>query len=92
VEGQAIVLVPPLCQLYEQSTPTAPNILETTNQTYLAKEVFSSLFFFGESLKGWNVKGEESKTQIVHFFKLFSENKFTIVKMQPKTVLTPVID
>ncbi len=91
MEGQAIVLVPPLCQLYEQSTPTALNILETTNQTYLAKEVFSSLFFC-ESLKGWNVKGEESKTQIVHFFKLFSENKFTIVKMQPKTVLTPVID
>ncbi len=43
MEAQAIVLVPPL---YEQSTPTAPNMLETTNQTYLAKkDVFSFLFF-----------------------------------------------
>ncbi len=90
--GQAIVLVPPLCQLYEQSTPTALNILENHQSNLLGKGSLFLSFFFGESLKGWNVKGEESKTQIVHFFKLFSENKFTIVKMQPKTVLTPVID
>lgn len=42
-------------------------------------------FFFCESLKGWNLIGE-SKTQIVHFFKFFFENDFTIVKMQPKTI------
>ncbi len=82
MEAQAIVLVPPL---YEQSTPTAPNILETINQTYLAKKEVFSFLFFCESLKGWNVIGE-SKTQIVHFFKLFCENKFTFVKMQPKTI------